>query len=125
MDAAVLQQNITRDGRVSVYGIPFDSDKADIKPESKAALAEIARLLNNLPDLRIFVVGHTDMTGDVTRNQSLSEARAEAVVRALVAEHGIAQYRLEAFGVGPLAPVATNSTEQGRVRNRRMELVAR
>jgi len=99
-DAGALAQGIDRDGKVSVYGIYFDTDKATIKPESKAALDEIAKLLHNRADLKLFAVGHTDMTGSFVHNRSLSEARARAVVEALVKDSGIAAERLEGHGVG-------------------------
>lgn len=125
VNAAALGEGLDRDGRVSVPGIYFDTDKADVKPESKPALDEIARLLGNRPALKLYVVGHTDMTGAFERNRTLSEARARAVVKALVEGYGIAAARLEGHGVGPLAPVSTNSSEAGRGSNRRVELVGR
>jgi outer membrane protein OmpA-like peptidoglycan-associated protein len=125
VDAAALGKGLEAEGRVSVYGIHFDTDKADIKPDSKPALDEIAKLLKARPNLRIFVVGHTDMTGAFDHNRTLSEARARAVVRALVESYGIAANRLEGYGVGPLAPVAENITASGKGKNRRVELVAR
>jgi outer membrane protein OmpA-like peptidoglycan-associated protein len=124
-DAAALAQGIDRDGKVSVYGIYFDTDKADIKSESKPALDEIAKLLKNRFGLKLFVVGHTDMTGGLAHNRSLSEARARAVVKALVDSYGIEAARLEGYGVGPLAPAAPNGSAAGQAKNRRVELVAR
>ncbi len=123
-DAAALGEEIDRDGSVSVYGIYFDTDKSDVKPESGPALAEIAKLLKTRPALKLYVVGHTDMTGALAHNQALSQARARAVVDALV-KLGIAAARLEGHGVGPLAPVAVNTSEAGRAKNRRVALVAR
>ncbi len=125
VDAAALAKGIEAEGRVSVYGIHFDTDKADIKPESRPALDEIAKLLKARPTLRIFVVGHTDMTGAFDHNRTLSDARARAVVKALVETYGIAAGRLEGYGVGPLAPVAENVSVRGKSKNRRVELVAR
>jgi outer membrane protein OmpA-like peptidoglycan-associated protein len=125
VDAKALGAGIDRDGRVSVYGILFDTDKSDVKPESKPTLDEIAKLLKERPSLRLYVVGHTDMTASLAHNRSLSESRARAVVKALVEGYGIAASRLEGHGVGPLAPVASNASEPGRARNRRVELVAR
>lgn len=124
-DAAALAQGIDRDGKVSVYGIYFDTDKADIKPESKPALDEIAKLLKSRAALKLFVVGHTDITGALAHNRSLSEARARAVVKALVGDYQIDAARLEGYGVGPLAPTAPNASDDGRAKNRRVELVAR
>lgn len=125
VDAAALGDALTRDGRVEVPGIFFDTDRATLKPESAAAIAEIASLLRTWAELRVYVVGHTDMVGSLAHNLGLSQARARSVVQALVGEHGIAAARLEGHGVGPLAPVAGNASETGRARNRRVELVAR
>lgn len=124
-DAAALARGMEEAGSVSVYGIYFDVDKADIKPESKPALDEIAVFLRQRPELNLYVVGHTDMTGGFQHNQSLSQARARAVVQALVKDYGIEAGRLEGHGVGPLAPVAANTGEGGRAMNRRVELVGR
>jgi len=88
-------------------------------------LAEIAKLLANNPTLNLHVVGHTDSTGAFDHNMTLSKARADAVMNALVSAHGVAASRLQASGVGPLAPVASNDTEDGRAKNRRVELVRR
>ena len=125
VDAGALGEGIDRDGHVSVYGILFDTDKADVKPESKPALDQVAKLLRERAALSLFVVGHTDMTGDRAHNQALSEARAQAVVQALIKDYGIAAGRLAGYGVGPLAPVASNADPAGRAKNRRVELVAR
>ena len=107
----------------TLYGIFFDFDKAEIKPDSKPALDEIAKLLRDNPSMQLYVVGHTDMQGDLSYNKSLSEKRAIAVVNELVKMYGIAASRVMASGMGPLAPVSTNHTEAGRKLNRRVELV--
>jgi len=117
--------DINATGRAAVYGIYFDTDKAEIKPESGPTLAEIAKLLKNNPTLNLHVVGHTDSTGAFDHNMKLSEARAASVTNTLVAKHGIATSRLAPYGVGPLAPVASNDSEDGRAKNRRVELVKR
>jgi outer membrane protein OmpA-like peptidoglycan-associated protein len=108
---------------VAVYGIHFDTDRSEVRPDSRPALEEIAKLLAQNPGLQLLVVGHTDMTGSMDANRKLSQARAESVVRALVSQHGVSESRLKGYGVGPLAPVATNDTEEGRAKNRRVELV--
>lgn len=123
IDAQAMSQSLGDSGRVALYGILFDTGKADIKPESAPALAEIAKLLKGDPALKVYVVGHTDMTADLAVNVKLSQARAQSVVTALVTQHAITAARLIAFGAGPYAPVATNKTEEGRARNRRVELV--
>ena len=124
-DAAALGSDIRSTGHVAVYGINFDTSKAVVRPDSKPALDEIAKLLKQDPALKLKVVGHTDMVGAQDANMALSQARAEAVVQALVGQYGIAAARLKGYGVGPLAPVATNGTEEGRAKNRRVELVVR
>ena len=116
---------ITARGHVAIYGIHFDTDKAEIKPGSEPVLQQIATLLKNDPAMKLYVVGHTDNTGTLAHNMDLSKRRAEAVVKELVEKYGIDKSRLQAFGVGPLAPVATNSTEEGRALNRRVELLER
>jgi OmpA-OmpF porin, OOP family len=123
IDAKAMAQNLGDSGRVAIYGIHFDTGKSELKPESGAALAEIAKLLKESPALKVYVVGHTDMVADLAINVKLSQARAQAVVNALVTQHGIAAARLTAYGDGPYAPVASNRTEEGRARNRRVELV--
>lgn len=123
LDAAAMATGLQAAGKVAVPGILFDTGKADLKPESEPALAEIAKLLAQNPTLRAYVVGHTDMVADLDTNVRLSQARAQAVVTALVAHHGVAAGRLLPYGAGPYAPVATNRTEEGRTRNRRVELV--
>jgi OmpA-OmpF porin, OOP family len=123
MDAKAMGQDLGATGRVAIYGIFFDTGKSELKPESGPALAEIAKLLKESPELKVYVVGHTDMVADLAINVKLSQARAQSVVTALVSQHGIAAARLIAYGDGPYAPVATNKTEEGRARNRRVELV--
>jgi OOP family OmpA-OmpF porin len=123
MDAAAMASGLGTNGSVALYGIFFDTGKSEVKPESEAALKEVAKLLTGSPTLKVFVVGHTDLVGDTAANMKLSQARAEAVVAALVSKHGIAAARLVAFGNGPYAPVASNKTDEGRGKNRRVELV--
>ncbi len=122
-DAAAIQSDLKRTGHVAIEGIYFDTNKATIKPESAAALGEIAKLLKAEPGLKLWVVGHTDWVGKSDDNVKLAQARAEAVVKALTSSHGIAAVRLKAQGVGPYAPVASNETDEGRTKNRRVELV--
>jgi len=122
-DAKALADGIHATGHIAVYGIYFDSGKSLVKPESDPALTEIAKLLKGDPALKLNVVGHTDNDGTLDNNMKLSQARAEAVVQALTGKYGIAATRLKAFGVGPLAPVASNDTADGKAKNRRVELV--
>ncbi len=124
-DAEALLADLDRSGHAVLHGIYFDTDTAIVKPESEAALTQIARLLKENPGTEAFVVGHTDMSGSLEHNLRLSERRAAAVVDALVTGHGISAGRLTPRGIGPLAPVAANDTEAGRALNRRVELVKR
>ncbi len=123
VDAAALAQGLAAEGHMTVEGIYFDTGKAVIKPESAQAIGEIAGLLKSDPTLKVFVVGHTDSVSTVEVNLKLSQDRAQAVLQALVSQHGIDPARLRAHGCGPFAPVATNATEAGRAKNRRVELV--
>jgi OOP family OmpA-OmpF porin len=124
-DAAALLADLDRAGHTVLHGIFFDTDEAVVKPESRAALTEIAKLLKGNPEMTAYVVGHTDMSGTLEHNLDLSNRRAAAVIDALVVDHGISGERLTPRGVGPLAPVASNDTEAGRALNRRVELVKR
>lgn len=122
-NAAALANDIRATGHAAVYDILFDTGKADVKPESGQAIGEIAKLLKNDTALKLYVVGHTDNVGSVESNLKLSDQRAQAVLKALVAQHGIAAARLRAFGSAQFAPVAANDTEEGRAKNRRVDLV--
>lgn len=123
VSAGEMAKAIGASGRVALYGILFDFNKADIKPESRPALEEIAKLLKGDPPLKLHVVGHTDNVGGLESNLALSRKRADAVVQALVRDFGISSPRLQAHGVAFLSPVAVNTSEEGRARNRRVELV--
>jgi outer membrane protein OmpA-like peptidoglycan-associated protein len=123
MDADAMAGSLTDTGSVAVYGIYFDTAKSELKPESETALSQIAKLLKEHPDLKVFIVGHTDMMGEATANVKLAQARAQAVISALTAKYSVASSRLVPFGAGPFAPVASNKTEAGRAKNRRVELV--
>ena len=125
VNAEAWKGDLASSGHVAIYGINFDTDQAVIKPESEPVLAEMAKLLTDNPPLKVFIVGHTDSTGTYEHNLQLSQERAAAVVNALVSGHGIAATRMTAVGVGPVAPVATNRTEEGKAKNRRVELVER
>ena len=122
-DAASFRDGLAASGHVAVEGIYFDTAKAVVKPESGPALQEVAKLLKADPALKLWVVGHTDSVGQVDANMKLAQGRAAAVVAALTPMHGIAPARLKGYGVGPLAPVASNAAEDGRAKNRRVELV--
>jgi outer membrane protein OmpA-like peptidoglycan-associated protein len=120
-----MGKGIGADGHIALYGIYFDYNKADLKPDSKPQLEEIAKMLKADTALNVLVVGHTDNQGELAYNLDLSKRRAESVVKALGADYGIDAKRLTAQGVGMAAPVASNDTEEGRAKNRRVEIVKR
>jgi OOP family OmpA-OmpF porin len=122
-DAKAMGDDINNSGHVSVYGIFFDTGKSDLKPESDSAIIQISKLLDKNLSLKLYVVGHTDNAGSIEANMKLSNDRANEVVKTLVANYGIAADRLKPYGVASLSPVATNDTEEGRAKNRRVELV--
>lgn len=121
-DASALAKEINTSGHVAVYGIQFDTGKATIQPDSDKTLAQIVQLLMDNPDLKLRIEGYTDNVGQPAANQSLSEKRAQAVMSWLTM-HGVAATRLAAKGLGAANPVADNATEDGRAKNRRVELV--
>ena len=118
-----MAQAIASSGKVALYGIYFDFDKAQLKPESTPQLDEIAALLRADGELKLVVAGHTDNQGGASYNMELSKKRADAVVAALAGTYGIAADRLLAQGMGSAAPVASNADDAGRAKNRRVELV--
>jgi outer membrane protein OmpA-like peptidoglycan-associated protein len=123
-DADALARDLGASGHVAVGGILFDTGRSELKPESAAAVAQVAKLMQTNAGLKLAVVGHTDTVGDAAANLRLSADRAAAVIQALVADHAIARARLTPFGNGPYAPVASNASEEGRALNRRVEVVA-
>ena len=125
LDAAALGRGLDSRGYVIVEGIFFDTDEATLKPESTPALEQVAALLSGRQDLDVYVVGHTDMQGSLEHNRNLSTRRAAAVVNELAQSYGIERSRMDGYGVGPLAPQASNNNDRGRAKNRRVVLVAR
>lgn len=120
---ADLYDKLEAEGRVATQGILFDVDSDRIRPESTPTLAEIGKMLQAHPTLRLSIEGHTDNTGDDAHNQDLSERRARSVRAVLIERYGISEERLEASGFGETKPAATNDTAEGRQTNRRVELV--
>ncbi|MDD5394576.1 MAG: OmpA family protein [Thiothrix sp.] len=120
-----MGKGIGTDGHIALYGIYFDYDKADLKPDSKPQLEEIAKMLQADTALNVVVAGHTDNQGEIAYNLDLSKRRAESVVQALGKDYGVDAKRLTAQGVGMAAPVASNDAEEGRAKNRRVEIVKR
>ena len=120
--AVPLYDRMMSDGKFITYGITFDVGKSTIKPESMGEINRIVQLMTENPDLKFSVEGHTDSTGNAASNQALSEQRSQAIVAKLV-ELGIASDRLTAVGKGQNSPIADNSTDEGRAKNRRVEFV--
>jgi outer membrane protein OmpA-like peptidoglycan-associated protein len=119
--AGAMLDALNRDGHVALY-INFDTGKSTIKPESKPIIEQIVQMMKANPELKISVEGHTDNVGNPKSNKTLSDNRAKAVVSAIVAQ-GIDTKRLSAVGHGQDKPIADNKTEEGRAKNRRVELV--
>ncbi len=123
INAAAMAEAIEMSGHIAVYGIYFDTNQARIKPGSETTLEEMAKLLKENPQLRVYIVGHTDNVGNLDYNLKLSQRRAEAVVQELVERYKADRQRLAPKGVGPFSPVKSNKTKEGRSKNRRVELV--
>ena len=119
--AGNLLQELEKRGRVAIY-IHFATNSADLDGKSAPVIAEIVSLLRENPALKLTIEGHTDSSGDAEKNLKLSAARANSVMNALV-NAGISGQRLAAKGFGAAHPVADNGSEEGRARNRRVELV--
>ncbi len=112
---------LNKDGYIALY-INFDTGKSDIKPESLPVVEQIVHLLKDNPELKLGIEGHTDNVGTPAANKTLSEQRAKAVLAAVV-RNGVAAARLTAVGWGQEKPIADNRSEDGRAKNRRVEIV--
>lgn len=123
VNAAQMANDLDTKGRVALYGIFFNTDSTDVKPESRPTLSEIAKLMAERPGLRLLVVGHTDSSGTFDYNIDLSRRRAAAVVEALAGRYGVERERLKPWGVGYAVPRASNNSDVGKAQNRRVELV--
>jgi outer membrane protein OmpA-like peptidoglycan-associated protein len=123
VNADEMSKSLADNGSVSLYGLYFDTDKDALRPDSEPTLQEINKLLKANPQWKVHVVGHTDNQGAAEHNLDLSRRRAANVVRELTSKFGIAADRLDSFGCGLYAPVASNAAEEGRAKNRRVELV--
>jgi outer membrane protein OmpA-like peptidoglycan-associated protein len=119
----VLNDGIAANGKVAIYDIYFDTGKSEVKNESANALTIIAKYLKGNPAKKFLIVGHTDNVGDFKANLALSTARANAVVKRLVTKHGVKQTQIIPYGVSSASPQMSNSTEKGKTKNRRVELV--
>ena len=113
-------KNIAIGSKIALRNIFFDIGKATLRAESNAELERLVKLMKDVPSLKIEISGHTDNTGSATLNETLSQSRAEAVVKHLVSK-GIAENRMSAKGYGSAKPVTSNNTEDGRQQNRRTE----
>lgn len=125
VDAKAIGAGLQRDGKIALYGVNFDTNKAVLREDSAPQLQSMAEALKTQPAMKVLIVGHTDNQGDIDANLALSQKRAQAVVDALSAKYGIAANRMSARGVASFAPVSTNTTDEGRAKNRRVELVVR
>lgn len=123
VNAEQMANALDTKGRVALYGIYFNTDSDQIKPESDPTLDQIAKLMRDRPGLRLLVVGHTDNTGSFDYNIDLSTRRAKAVVATLAEDHGVSSVRLKPWGVGYTVPRASNDSDVGQAQNRRVELV--
>lgn len=123
VSAEEIARGLGQTGRVALYGLLFDFNKATLQPGSKPTLDEIAKFMKANPGRKVHVVGHTDDVGGVEFNQKLSKARADAVVAELAKGYGVSVSRMRPAGVGLLSPVASNAEEDGRAKNRRVELL--
>lgn len=118
-----LQLRQTESGVVVTLGdVLFESGQTELKPEAQTSLAEVVDLLQSEPDKKIRIEGHTDATGDAATNLKISEQRANHVLDALVAL-GVDPLRVTTTGMGEDFPIATNETEEGRSRNRRVDII--
>ena len=124
VQADALRKGLQQEGKVALYGLFFDTGKAEVKPESKPQLDEMGKLLKGDKALKVYIVGHTDNVGGLESNLSLSQRRAQAVLDALAKGYGVEAARMSARGVASLAPAASNLDDTGRARNRRVEMVA-
>ena len=116
-----LSSDLARNCHVAVYGVLFDFNKSTLQPASDPVLQQINSLLKKNATLKLEIQGHTDNVGGDAYNQTLSEARARAVV-AWLTQRGVAASRLTAKGYGKIVPIADNRTDEGRAKNRRVEI---
>lgn len=123
VSAENIAKGIQTDGHIAVYDILFETGKSDIKPESDAAIKNVADYMNTNPAKKFYIVGHTDNVGDFAANMTLSENRAKSVLNELVTKYGVKAENLKAYGVSSLAPIANNAAEEGKKKNRRVDIV--
>ena len=124
-DSDSIKKALIKNGHIALYDIYFEVNKYELKPESEPALKEIAEFLKQNQNLNIYVVAHTDISGRLDNNLVVSKNRATTIVNYLIKRYLISPERILAEGVGPLSPVASNLTQDGREKNNRIELVLR
>ncbi|MEA3477440.1 MAG: OmpA family protein [Bacteroidota bacterium] len=118
-----ISSDITKKGHIAIYGIHFETGKSTLKPESASALKTISDYINTHPDKKFYIVGHTDNIGEFSTNMTLSEDRAKSVMTELTEKYNVNIGQLKAYGVSSLVPVFSNITEEGKAKNRRVEIV--
>jgi len=123
VSAENIAKGIQTDGHIAVYDILFETGKSDIKTESEAAIKNVADYMNANPGKKFYIVGHTDNVGDFNANMTLSESRAKAVLNVLITKYAVKAEQVKAYGISSLAPLATNVTEEGKAKNRRVDIV--
>jgi outer membrane protein OmpA-like peptidoglycan-associated protein len=123
VDSAAIAQGLQTEGKFALYGLQFATDSADLRPDSDTTLKQMSDVLHQQPNLKVFIVGHTDNSGSLEHNLALSERRAQSVVKALTSRFGIAPNRLVAVGLASYSPVASNHSDAGKAKNRRVEMV--
>ena len=123
VDANAMKKGLAADGKIALYGVYFETGKSDVKPESKPQIDEMAKMLDADKSIRVYIVGHTDNQGAIDANVTLSQRRADAIAAVLVRDYKVDPKRLATKGVASYAPVATNDSDAGRGKNRRVELV--
>ena len=125
VSAKAMAETLEKTGHVALYGFFFNTDSTVLDSKSEQMLKEVSTLLKERPSLNLYVVGHTDSTGDLDHNMGLSQGRSRAVVSALISKYQVPANRIIGYGVGPFSPRASNRDEQGRSKNRRVELIER
>lgn len=121
--AKLMTEKIDKKGHIALDGLFFETGKSTIMDKSIPALKNIAEYLNNHQDKKFFIIGHTDNVGNIQSNITLSENRAKSVMNELVSKYGVKGEQLNAFGVANFSPVLSNSTDDGKAKNRRVEIV--
>jgi OOP family OmpA-OmpF porin len=124
VDASAMGKSLASSGKVELYGLHFATDSDKLEADSKPTLDEMAKALKAAPALKVFIVGHTDNSGSLAHNLELSKKRAQAVVNALHITYSISMDRLAATGLASYSPVAPNTSDAAKAKNRRVEMVA-